>query len=98
MAVRLTIWPLAPADQIQIALACRIGQAKQFAINKALLLNLPPEPGAILSDHFLAGTVFADFLRIAKEAWSSDVNSSAAVRTIVDYCDHRNLSLTFNST
>src|SRR5262245_16643089 len=98
MAVCLTIWPLAPADQIQIAPARRIGQAKQFAIDSAFPLNLPPEPSAILGDHFFTGSVFADAEGIAQEARSTDVNSLIPVIAFIDHGDHRHPSLTFNST
>jgi len=52
----LATWLFAPADQKQISLERRLGQAKQFAIDCATPLNLPPELDAILGDHFFAGS------------------------------------------
>jgi hypothetical protein len=73
-----------PADQIHISLERRLGQAKQFAIDCASPLNLPPELDAILGDHFFAGSLLADAKRIAKEARSSNVDFSARGMTLID--------------
>jgi ABC-type lipoprotein release transport system permease subunit len=53
----LATWLFTPADEKQISLERRLGQAKQFAIDCATPLNLPPELDAILGDHFFAGSV-----------------------------------------
>lgn len=84
MAVCLATWLFTPADQKQISLERRIGQAKQFAIDCATPLNLPPELDAILGDHFFAGFVLANAKRIAKEARSSKVDFSATGMTLID--------------
>jgi len=80
----LAIWLFTPADQKQISLERRIGQAKQFAIDCATPLNLPPELAAILGDHFFAGSELANAKRIAKEARSSNVDFSAPGMTLID--------------
>ena len=84
MAACLATWLFTPADQKQISLERRIGQAKQFAIDCATPLNLPPELDAILGDHFFAGSVLAKAKRIAKEARSSNVDFSALGMTLID--------------
>jgi hypothetical protein len=83
VAVWLATWLFTPADQKQISLERRIGQAKQFAIDCATPLNLEPEL-AILGDHFFAGSVDANAKRIAKEARSSNVDFSAPGMTLID--------------
>ena len=88
----------APTDQVQIAPACSLSQAKQFVINSPLLLNLVPEPDAIFGDHFWAGSVFADAKGVSQATWSTDVNSFALVVTLIDDSDHCHPLLTFNST
>jgi len=80
----LATWLFTPADQKQISLERRIGQAKQFAIDCATPLNLPTELDAILGDHFFAGSVLPNAKRIAKEARSSNVDFSAPGMTLID--------------